>query len=198
MTVRLLSLYGIDLARAHEDWRGRPLGALAARAPGGRLATLLASTAHHDHLPGTEGLPGLAPAARRAIFDALVDDLAEAAAHDIPAPTAVDVFAGIARLSGRAELSAPRLDGGATPAYPIDLLDDPAIHAADSGTGLATWIADPTLATLAASALRKALTLPAGSLPASDPTLWRDVAEAILPILEAATTPGHALLALRG
>lgn len=196
-----ITLFGVDLARVHEAWRTRTIDRLIGERPRGRIASLLAGPLDgvvvDGGRPAPAALAGVSPESRRAIFDALVEDLAEVALFDTPAPVLTDVFGAIARLSGREALLAPRLEAAAAAAYPSELLQEPFVQDASSGGGLVAWISDPALASVAHAAARKAVDLPAGAFPTAEPTIFYDVADALVPVLAIAARVGGALVALR-
>lgn len=179
---RALSLFAVDLGAATEIWRQRAHDEIVNVAPRGRLASLL-SAGDEPH--------------RRDVFDAIVEDLAEAALWDAPVQILADAFASLAKVSRRSELELDRLDAEAAPAYPAELLDLPFVERADSANGLVILCGDAALLEAGARAVRKALELPVGAFPTTEPQLWRDLLEALPAILAAAAQPGFALLAQR-
>lgn len=197
----VITLFGVDLAAVHEGWRTRTIDELIVARPRGRVASLLAGPLDGVIVDGGRAAPaalgGVTPESRRAVFDALVEDMAAVAVFDVPAPALTDVFGALARLSGREELLAARLDAGATAAYPSELLQEPFVEHATSGAGLAAWISNPALGAAAHAAARKAVDLPAGSFPTAEPTIFLDVAEALVPALAVAARVGGALVALK-
>jgi hypothetical protein len=193
----VITLYGVNLAAAHQAWAGSSLDGLALVRPRGRVAALLQAPGVPVDLeqPGATALAAAKPEKRRAFFDALVEDLAAATLHDAPAGVLLDVFSIVARLAGREELTLARLERAASAAYPADLVDGSL--PGDGATSLAAWIADPATAALALAGVKKALALPPNSLVRTDAALFGDLLEALAPVLEAGSRAGHAVLAAR-
>ncbi len=207
-TVRTTTLYAVRLEAVREAWTGETIQHARAAAPRGRLAALIGppATPPFDHLddvdrgqpPARLMLSLTLPNARR-LWDALLEDRAVAALYDAPALTLAEVFAAIASVSHRRELDSMRLDQAAEPAYPPELLEPAGASGPMSVGGHITYVVwmGPAEAATARTALASASTLPVGSFPTQEPALWRDLAESLLPVLEAAARPRHSLVATR-
>lgn len=200
--VRTISLHAANLGAVIQDFRTRPLDHFLTKAPRGRLAAVLSAPLDGVIVDGSrvaaKALAGVGALGRRAIFDALVEDLALASVFDAAAPALAEVMAAAAKLAGREELAAARLDADAAPAYPPELLADaPGAVAQDNRIGLVTWLSDATLAGAAAVAVRKLLEHPPDAFPSADPSLFRDLAESLVPVFRHAATAGHAVVAQR-
>lgn len=197
---RTISLFAVALDALLHDWRTKPLDRLAAIAPRGRLAAILAAPLDGVIVDGSraaeKALAGVPPRARRAAFEAHVEDAALAAIYDAPAPALAEVLGAAARLSGRADLQATRLDADAPPAYPAELLAG-APADADEPLGLVTWLGEPALCRIAAEALRGALGPAGAALRPGEPAIFRDLVGLLVPLLEQASQPGHAVVAAR-
>jgi hypothetical protein len=179
--------------------------------PRGRLHALVGppAAAPFDQL-GADALDRGQPAARllrtvatplaRRAWDAILEDRAAAALYDAPALALGEVFAAIAQVSHRRDLEAMRLDEAAEPAYPPELLEPPGASGPLSVGGHITYVVwmGPAEAQAARAALISAISLPVGAFPTKEPTLWRDLAEALIPVLEAAARARHSLVATRG
>jgi hypothetical protein len=200
---RAITLIAVAEKDVADAWRTRPLDELAAARPRGRLAALLAGEIDGMIVDGTRpgqlALAALGAPGRRRAWDALVEDLARAALHDAPAPALTDAFAALAKVAGRPELAAARLDGAADPAYPDELLEPPGASGPISIGGKVAWVrwAAGVDAHALAAAARQLLGLPAGAFPRASPELWRDLIEALAPLLKEAAEPGVSLLASR-
>jgi hypothetical protein len=177
-------LFAADLSAVLDLWKRRAFDPIVAANRRGRLAAVLSAKA-----AGVDG--------QRALFDALVEDIASARLWDAPANALAEVFSALARIAKRKELELAALDGRAPFAYPPELLDEPSVEHAGGHAGLVVWLHEPGQVKAAQAALEGALELPVGAFPAADPALWRDLCEALAPVLDAATRPGGALLALR-
>jgi hypothetical protein len=203
-----VTLFAVRLEAVRELWTGEPVAEHMQRVPRGRMAALVGApaTAPFDRLDGEDRaqpparlLLALGPAKARRLWDALVEDAAVAAVYDVPALVLADVFGAIAKVSGRRELESMRLDHAADPAYPPELLEPPGASGPISVGGKITykvWMGAAEAAS-ARAALASALSLPVGAFPTGDPELWREVAETLVPVLDAAARPRHSLLAGR-
>ena len=180
---RTLSLFAVDLTLATDIYRRRAFADVLARAPRGRVASLLAD----DEEPHP-----------RDLFDAVIEDLAVAAVWDADATVLGDAFASLAKVTRRPELELKALEAHAAPAYPADLLDTPFVERPDSTSGLVILLGDPAPLEAAALAVKRALELPLGAFQTQAPQLWRDFLEALQPVLLAASSGGNSLLAHKG
>jgi hypothetical protein len=134
---------------------------------------------------------------QRVKFDTLTEEMAEAWLWDVPSGPLVEAWKTIATIAKRPELELARLEEAAPHAYPPELLDAPFVERSDRRHGLVIWLSEPSVIGTAASAVERALALPAGSFKTQDPALWRDLLENLAPVLRAAGRAGYSLVAHR-
>jgi len=178
-----ISLFAVDLETLTRDFRERPLTELARARPRGRAVKVLLrpALAAADTLSPTAR--ALIPAAdARLLFEALVEDRAEAVLYDAPQPALAELCAALSRAARSSPLQLAALES-APSAYPQEL------RGKETTAGLVTWISDPRVAAAAASAVHKL------DVPKSvDPELWNDLAHALGEILAAAGKPRMAIV----
>jgi hypothetical protein len=208
---RTVTLFAVRLEAVREAWLKEPIARAAAAFPRGRLAAMAGPPAAppldtldaHDRAePPSKLVLSLSPPQARHIWDALLEDRAAAALYDAPSLTLAEVFAAIAKVAGRRELESMHLEQSAEPAYPPELLEPAGASGPMSVGGRISylvWMGNAEAAT-ARTALASALTLPVGAFTTASPELrpmFRDLAESLLPVLEAAARPRHSLVATR-
>jgi hypothetical protein len=135
-----VSLFAVDLALAHRRWRSIAIDDALLLRPGGRLATLGLRGG-----PPAELAAGLLPLEARALFEALVEDQADASLHDAPFSALAEVCARLARAAKNRGLELAALEA-APLAYPAELQREPARETADGRAALVTWLEGPRLA----------------------------------------------------
>jgi hypothetical protein len=202
------TLLAVRLEAVREAWSHEPIARAAAALPRGRLAAMAGppAVAPLDQLdqvdraqPPARLLLSLGPVRARQVWDALLEDRSAAALYDAPALTLAEVFAAIASVAKRRELESMRLDQAAEPAYPPELLEPAGASGPMSVGGRITYVVwmGASEAATARTALAAALSLPVGAFPTQEPTLWRDLAESLLTVLEAAARPRYSLVVTR-
>ena len=208
---RTVTLFAVRLEAVREAWLKEPIARAAAAYPRGRLAAMAGPPAAPplDRLdaldraePPAKLTLALSPPPTRQIWDALLEDRAAAALYDAPSLILAEVFAAIAKVAARRELESMHLEQSAEPAYPPELLEPPGASVPMSVGGRITYIVWMGAAEAAAArtALASALTLPVGAFPTAEPAgwpMWMDLAESLLPVLDAAARPRHSLVATR-
>ena len=205
---RTVTLFAVRMEAVREAWLKEPIARAAGAFPRGRLAAMAGppATPPLDRLdqldraePPAKLTLALSPVQTRQIWDALLEDRAVAALYDAPSLTLAEVFATIARVAGRRELDTMHLEQAAEAAYPPELLEPPGASGPMSVGGRISYIVwmGAAEAAVAKNALAGALSLPVGAFPTQEPALWRDLAESLLPVLDAAARPRHSLVATR-
>jgi len=205
---RTVTLLAVRLEAVREAWLKESIARAAAAYPRGRLAAMAGPPAAPpldalDALdraePPARLLLSLGPPKARHIWDALLEDRAAAALYDAPSLTLAEVFAAIAKVAGRRELESMHLDQSAEPAYPPELLEPAGASGPMSVGGRISYLVwlGAAEAAKARTALASALTLPVGAFTTQEPALFRDIAESLQPVLDAAARPRHSLVATR-
>ncbi len=185
-----ITLFAVRLEALREAWSSEPLERACAASPRGRLAALVKGTPAVRAQPPQAALAALGPALVRRAWSSLLEDRAAAALYDAPVAALAEVFAAIVHVSKRRDLELAHLEQTAEPTNP------PELAASANAPACAVWLG-ASEAAAARTALISALSLPVGAFPTREPNLFRDLAESLAPVLEAAARPRHSLVAAR-
>jgi hypothetical protein len=190
-----LSLHAVDLALVMYDWHNRPIDVIVAMLPRGRVACMLSGpiggVVVDGRRPPAQALAMVAPEARSALFEALVEDHAMASLHDVPEGGLNAALAVLSRLAERHELALPRLREGAAAACPID---------EDSDTGCVAFVVErdavPAARLVVGDPSLRDVDLPEARIAGVDTGHIRDVLAALEPVLTALSSPDVSLIAI--
>ena len=193
------SLFVVDSAALTEAWEKKPLDAMIAAAPRGRVACLLSGPLGGVVVDGRRPAAQAVPAAQRPdMFAAFLDDLSVASLHDVPEEGLNAALAVIARVSGKHDFSLDRLRKRSAPASPTTN--------GDEGRGCAVWSLEPAVLEAVSNAVARFSApedgaslrdadLPEARVAGVDKSHIQDVIESLSPILRAMTRPGVRLFA---
>jgi hypothetical protein len=144
----IISLFVIRPDELDEAWRSTAISVLTSARPRGRLAGLLGGAAA-ETMSAARALPPLGAATARRAYAALVEDLAVAALHDVPAAALRRLWA---NLELQLELAEPAFPEELAGSRELLLLPTPAPPAAPVDLPLASAVLDSLLPLLTSAA----------------------------------------------
>jgi hypothetical protein len=173
------SLFCVDLRAVETTWAQRPLEEVRHMSRGGRLSQICAGLDLDPRRSLARNAAGLMPARAQQLFDALCEELADAALYDVPRSVWLALL----------PLLAPHGHGESP--YPGDAALPSGEALREGLVVLAEGRVSAETATVALSSAVYPKGAEGGEL---DPALWADIVAALHPMLEAVRDQQRALL----